>query len=82
MMTEEELSNSVGIQSKRWHLLSNNQGQESEEEESNAMAALMRSTNKEIETNCKLVRDVTESQREQKRETVPMFEKLLESGKE
>ena len=46
------------------------------------MVALMRNTDEEIETNCKLVRDVIESQKKQKRETVLMFEKLLESGKE
>ena len=36
-------------------------GQESgeEEEEDSAMAVLMRSTDEEIEKNCKLVRDVT-----------------------
>ena len=50
-------------QSKRWHLLTNKPGQESEEEEGSTMAALMRSTDEEIETNCKLVRDVIESQR-------------------
>ena len=53
-------------------------GQESEkEEEDSAMAALMRSTDEDIEINCKLVRDVIESQREQKRETVLKFEKLF-----
>ena len=59
---------SAGTQSKRWHLLTNNQpGQKiSEEEKVSAMAALMRSTDEEIEKNCKLVRDVIESQREQK----------------
>ena len=52
-------------QSKRWHLLTNNPGQESEseEEEDSVMAALMRSTDEEIKTNCKLVRDDIESQR-------------------
>ena len=38
---------------------------EKEEEEDNAMVALMRSTVEEIE-NCKLVRDIIESQRGQK----------------
>ena len=42
-----------------------NQVQEIKEEDS-TMAALMRSTNKETEKNCKLVRNVIESQREQK----------------
>ena len=37
------------------------------EEEGSAMAALMRNTDEEIETNCKLIRDVIESQRGQKR---------------
>ena len=42
-------------------------GQESEEnEEDSAMTALMRNTDEEIETNCKLARDVIKSQREQK----------------
>ena len=42
-------------------------GQESEkEEEDNAITALMRRTDEEIETNCKLVRDVIESQRAKK----------------
>ena len=45
------------------------------------MAALMRSTDEDIEINCKLVRDVIESQREQKRETVLMFEELFEKWK-
>ena len=54
-------------------------GQESEEEEEdNAMAALMRSTDEETDINCKLFRDVIESQREQKRETVLKFEELFE----
>ena len=42
------------------------------------MAALMRSIDKEIETNCKLIRDAIESQREQKRETDQKFEVLFE----
>ena len=70
MTKEEELSDSAGTQSKRWHLLTKQQGQENEEEEKeedSAMATLMRSTDDEIETNCKLVRDVIESQREQKK---------------
>ena len=36
------------------------QESESEEEGDSAMAALMRSTDEEIETNCKLIRDVIE----------------------
>ena len=42
------------------------------------MVSLMRNTDEEIETNCKLVRDVIESQRKQKRETVLKFEELFE----
>ena len=42
-------------------------GQESEkEEEDSAMTALMRSTDEDIEINCKLIREVIESQRKQK----------------
>ena len=37
------------------------------EEEDSAMAALMRRTDEETEKNCKLVRDVTESQRKSKK---------------
>ena len=48
-----------------------------EEEEDSAMAALMRSTDEEIEANCKLVRDVIESQKA-KRETILKFEELFE----
>ena len=70
-----------------WHVLEHNQRegiflpetqeQESEEEEEGgAMTALMRSTNKD--TNCKLVRYVIESKREQKIETVLNFEELFE----
>ena len=51
--------------------------QEREEEEDSEMAVLMRNTDEETETNSKLVRDVIESQREQKRETVLKFEKLF-----
>ena len=59
-------------------------GQESEKEEEkedSVMTALMRSTDEEIETNCKLVRDVIKSQRKQKRETVLKFEELFEKWK-
>ena len=52
-------------------------GQKSEEEEDNTMAALMRSTDEEIETNSKLVRDAIESQRVQKRETVLSLKSCL-----
>ena len=45
------------------------------------MAALMKSTDEEIETNSKLARDAIESQREQKRETVLKFEELFEKLK-
>ena len=56
--------------------------QESEEEkEDSAMAALMRSTGEEIETNCRLVRDVIASQKE-KRETILKLEELFEKWKE
>ena len=59
----------TGTQSKRDGIfLSNNPGQESEEEEKDgAMAALMRSTDEKTETICKLVRDVIESQRKSKK---------------
>ena len=53
---------------------------ESEEEEDSAMAALMRSTDEGIETNCKLVREVIARQKE-KRETIIKFEGLLEQWK-
>ena len=48
------------------------------------MAALMRSTDDEIETNCKLVRDVIESQRRSKKRE-KQFQSLkscLKSGDE
>ena len=51
--------------------------QESEEEEDSAMAALMRNTGEEIEADCRVVRDVTASQKE-KRETIIKFEELFE----
>ena len=54
--------------------------QESEEEEDSAMAALMRSTYEEIETNCRLVRDVIASQKT-KRETIIKFEEVFEKWK-
>ena len=67
MMTEEELSSrcwdtikSDGI------FLPNKSEQKSDEEEDSAMAAFMKSTDEETETNCRLVRDVIESQKEQK----------------
>ena len=44
------------------------------------MAALMRSTNEEIEENCKLVRDAITSQKD-KRETILKFEELFEKWK-
>ena len=44
------------------------------------MAALMRSTDKEIEENCKLVRDVIKD-RKKKRETIIKFEELFEKWK-
>ena len=54
--------------------------QESEEEDS-AMAALMRSTDKEIEENCKLVRDVIKD-RKKKRETIIKFKEVFEKSKQ
>ena len=46
------------------------------------MAALMRSTDEEIEKNCKLARDVIESQREnKKRKAILKFEELFEKLK-
>ena len=51
-----------------------------EEEEDSAMAALMRSTGEEIEENCRLVKDVTSSQKA-KRETIIRFEELFEKWK-
>ena len=56
------------------------QESEEEEEEDSAMAALMRSTDKEIEENCKLVRDFIANQKE-KRETTIKFEELFEKWK-
>ena len=44
------------------------------------MAALMRSTGEEIESNCRLVRDVIASQKA-KRETITKFEELFEQWK-
>ena len=41
----------------------------------------MRSTDEEIQKNYKLVRDVIESQRKKKRETVLKFEELFEKLK-
>ena len=58
------------------------QGQENEEEEKedSAMAALMRNTDEEIVTDCELVRDVIENQRERaKRETVLKLKSCLKS---
>ena len=40
---------------------------EEEEEEDSAATALMRSTGKEIEVNCKLIRYVIESQKEKEK---------------
>ena len=45
------------------------------------MAALMRSTDKEIEESCKLVRDVIKD-RKKKRETILSLKSCLKSGKE
>ena len=45
------------------------------------MTALMRSIDEKVEINSKLIRDVIESQREQKRETVLKFEELFEKVK-
>ena len=45
------------------------------------MTALMRSTDEEIEKNCKFIRDAIESQRKKKRETVLKFEELFEKLK-
>ena len=75
-----------GISNKCWdtikEMVSSYQltGQESEEEENCAMAALMRSTDEEIEANCKLVRGVIASQKT-KRETIIKFEELFEKWK-
>ena len=44
------------------------------------MAALMRSTDEEIESNCRLVRDVIASQKA-KRETILRFEELFKKWK-
>ena len=64
---KEELSDKCWDTIKEMASSYNNQEQESEEEELSTMATLMRSTDEEIEINCKLVRDAIESQREQKR---------------
>ena len=58
--------------------LPNNKDKKVKKEEDSTMAALMRSTDEETEINSKFVRDVTESQRKSKRETVLKFEELLE----
>ena len=47
-----------------------------EEEEESAMAALMRSTDEEIEKSCKLVRDVIKD-RKKKREIIIKFKELF-----
>ena len=44
------------------------------------MAALMRSTDEEIEANCRQVREVIASQKE-KRETIIKFKELFEKWK-
>ena len=51
-----------------------------EEEEDSAMAALMRSTDEEIEKNCKHVREVIARQKA-KRESIIKFEELFEKWK-
>ena len=84
-MTKEELSNKCWDTIKVMASSYQKPEQESEEEEEDsAMTALMRSTDEEIEKDCKLVRYVIESQRERtKRETVLKFEELFEKvGKE
>ena len=45
------------------------------------MTALMRSTGEEIEPNCRLVREVIESQKKKERETILRFEELFEKWK-
>ena len=52
-------------------------GQEKEEEEDSAMAALMKSTGEEMKANYKLVRDVIASQKD-KSEMIQRFEELFE----
>ena len=85
MMTEEELSDKCWDTIKEMassYQTIRNKRVKKEEEEDSAMAVLMRSTDEEIEKNCKLARDVTESQREsKKRETVLKFEELFEKWK-
>ena len=82
MMTEEELSDKCWETIKVMASSYQQPGQENEEEEGSAMAALMRSTDEEIKINNKLVRYVIESQRvKQKRETVLKFEELFEKWK-
>ena len=65
MMTKEDLSDRFWMTQSRL-MASSYQQPGQENEEGSAMAALMRSTDDEIETNCRLVRDVIESQKEQK----------------
>ena len=55
--------------------------QESEEEEDSAMAALMRSTDKEIEEGCGLVREVIKDRKKKREETIIRFEELFEKWK-
>ena len=55
--------------------------QESEEEEDSAMAALMRSTDEEIEANCRQVREVIARQKTKREETILKFEELFEKWK-
>ena len=45
------------------------------------MAALMRSTGKEIEENCRPVRDVTASHKTKREETIIRFKELFEQWK-
>ena len=75
---------SAGTQSKWWYLLIKQPEQKSDEEEGSAMAALMRSTYEEIETNSKLVRDAIESQikQEKERNSSKVWRAVWKSGKE
>ena len=75
---------SAGTQSKWWYLLIKQPEQKSDEEEDSAMVALMRSTDEEIETNSKLVRDAIESQikQEKERNSSKVWRAVWKSGKE
>ena len=52
-----------------------------EEEEDSAMAALMRSTDKEIEESCGLVREVIKDRKKKREETIIKFKELFEKWK-